>query len=107
MEVIVNGTNIFIDLRSIGVLGALCDSAYDVSTVDFVVNEIKDRAQAESLASLVGEGKIKVGNGLDMCHQKENVGLMEQIPKWTAASAGNRRLIEEGLAESLDQSVTI
>lgn len=60
MEIIVNDTNIFIDLHSIGLLGALCDLPYDVRTVDFVVNEITDKAQAESLASLVGEGKIKI-----------------------------------------------
>ncbi|MBD5356573.1 MAG: PIN domain-containing protein [Bacteroides sp.] len=60
MEIIVNDTNIFIDLHSIGLLSALCDLPYDVHTVDFVVNEIKDQAQAESLAALVGEGKIKV-----------------------------------------------
>ena len=60
MEIIVNDTNIFIDLQSIGLLRALCDLPYDVRTVDFVVNEIKDRAQAESLATLVRERKIKV-----------------------------------------------
>ena len=60
MEIIVNDTNIFIDLQSIGLLRELCDLPYDVRTVDFVVNEIKDRAQADSLATLVGEGKIKV-----------------------------------------------
>lgn len=60
MEIIVNDTNIFIDLQSIGLLSALCDLPYDVRTVDFVVNEIKDRAQAESLTTLVREGKIKV-----------------------------------------------
>lgn len=60
MEIIVNDTNIFIDLHSIGLLSALCDLPYDVRTVDFVVNEINDKAQTESLAKLIGEGKIKV-----------------------------------------------
>lgn len=60
MEIIVNDTNIFIDLQSIGLLRALCDLPYDVRTVDFVVNEIKDQEQADSLATLIGEGKIKV-----------------------------------------------
>ncbi|MBD5358715.1 MAG: hypothetical protein HDR88_17290 [Bacteroides sp.] len=62
MEIIVNDTNIFIDLQSVGLLSALCDLPYDVRTVDFVMNEIKDPAQAESLATLIGEGKIKVGS---------------------------------------------
>lgn len=60
MEIIVNDTNIFIDLHSIGLLRALCDLPYDVRTVDFVVNEIKDPTQLEYLTALVTEGKIKV-----------------------------------------------
>jgi len=60
MEIIVNDTNIFIDLHSIGLLRALCDLPYDVRTVDFVIDEIKDPVQTESLATLVTEGKIKV-----------------------------------------------
>lgn len=60
MEIIVNDTNIFIDLHSIGLLRALCDLPYDVRTVDFVVNEIKDPTQFEYLTALVTEGKIKV-----------------------------------------------
>lgn len=60
MEIIVNDTNIFIDLHSIGLLRTLCDLPYDVRTVDFVIDEIKDPVQTESLAALVTEGKIKV-----------------------------------------------
>ncbi len=60
MEIIVNDTNIFIDLYSIGLLRALCELPYDVRTVDFVINEIKDPGQSESLSALATEGKIKV-----------------------------------------------
>ncbi len=60
MEIIVNDTNIFIDLHSIGLLRALCELPYDVRTVDFVINEINDAAQSAALAALVSEGKIKV-----------------------------------------------
>lgn len=60
MQIIVNDTNILIDLHSIGLLQALCDLPYEVRTVDFVVNEINDPAQSESIAALVAEGKIKV-----------------------------------------------
>lgn len=60
MEIIVNDTNIFIDLHSIGLLRKLCDLPYDVRTVDFVINEIKHSAQLESLSTLISEGKIKV-----------------------------------------------
>ncbi len=60
MGIIVNDTNIFIDLHSIGLLRALCDLPYDVRTVDFVINEISDADQSAALAALVSEGKIKV-----------------------------------------------
>lgn len=81
MEIIVNDTNIFIDLHSIGLLGALCDLPYDVRTVDFVVNEIKDQAQAESLATLVGEGKIKI--------ESFNIDELAEIIEEHSAISGN------------------
>lgn len=81
MEIIVNDTNIFIDLHSIGLLSALCDLPYDVRTVDFVVNEIKDQAQAESLATLVGEGKIKI--------ESFNIDELAEIIEEHSAISGN------------------
>lgn len=81
MEIIVNDTNIFIDLHSIGLLGALCDLPYDVRTVDFVVNEIKDQAQSESLATLVGEGKIKI--------ESFNIDELAEIIEEHSAISGN------------------
>ncbi len=60
MKIIVNDTNIFIDLHSIGLLRTLCKLPYDVRTVDFVINEINDPAQSESMSALATEGKIKV-----------------------------------------------
>lgn len=81
MEIIVNDTNIFIDLHSIGLLSALCDLPYDVRTVDFVVNEIRDQAQAESLATLVGEGKIKI--------ESFNIDELAEIIEEHSAISGN------------------
>ena len=40
MEIIVNDTNIFIDLHSIGLLDCLCELPYEIRTVDFVMAEI-------------------------------------------------------------------
>ncbi len=60
MEIIVNDTNIFIDLHSVGLLKALCDLPYEIRTVDFVVNEIKDKVQRDDVETLVSEGNIKV-----------------------------------------------
>lgn len=60
MEIIVNDTNIFIDLHSIGLLEALCGLPYDIRTVDFVIAEITDSEQARAISALVSEGKIRV-----------------------------------------------
>lgn len=62
MEIIVNDTNIFIDLHSVGLLNALCALPYDIRTVDFVINEINNPDQLNALASFIRDGKIKVEN---------------------------------------------
>ena len=60
MEIIVNDTNIFIDLHSIGLLSQFCLLPYEIRTVDFVMAEIVDKRQREDMERLLGEGKIKV-----------------------------------------------
>ena len=60
MEIIVNDTNIFIDLHSIGLLDALCQLPYEVRTVDFVIDEITDSSQSAALSVLITDGKIRV-----------------------------------------------
>ncbi len=61
MKIIVNDTNIFIDLHSVVLLEALCDLPYDIRTVDFVVNEVTNHAQAEALEVMINEGKSREG----------------------------------------------
>lgn len=60
MEIIVNDTNIFIDLYSIGILKALCELPFDVRTVDFVISEITDPWQSKAISALITEGKLRV-----------------------------------------------
>lgn len=60
MEVIVNDTNILIDLYSIGLLDALCELPFDLRSVDFVIAEITDGNQAAAISALVAKGKIKI-----------------------------------------------
>lgn len=60
MQIIVNDTNILIDLYSTGLLGALCELPYDVRTVDFVIAEIINPQQALAISDLVTKGRIKV-----------------------------------------------
>ena len=42
MDIIVNDTNIFIDLHSIGLLDCFCELPYEIRTVDFVMAEISN-----------------------------------------------------------------
>lgn len=60
MEIIVNDTNIFIDLHSVGLLQQFCDLPYEIRTVDFVMAEIIDSGQREEMNRLVAEGRIKM-----------------------------------------------
>lgn len=60
MDIIVNDTNIFIDLHSIGLLEALCKLPYELRTVDFVIAEITDPDQSEAISELVIEEKIRI-----------------------------------------------
>ena len=60
MKIIVNDTNIFIDLHSVGLLEELCRLPYDIHTVDFVVAEIEDPEQREIFDKLVDENRIIV-----------------------------------------------
>ena len=60
MKIIVNDTNIFIDLHSVGLLEELCQLPYDIHTVDFVVAEIEDAEQREIFDKLVDENRIIV-----------------------------------------------
>lgn len=60
MDIIVNDTNIFIDLHSIGLLECFCKLPYEIRTVDFVMAEISNPRQYEDMERLVTEGKICV-----------------------------------------------
>lgn len=60
MDIIVNDTNIFIDLQSVGLLDELCRLPYEIHTVDFVIAEIKDQEQADAIKSFIDRGLIKV-----------------------------------------------
>lgn len=45
MEIVVNDTNIFIDLHSIGLLEQFFELPIKVHTVDFIVNELINSEQ--------------------------------------------------------------
>ena len=60
MKILVNDTNIFIDLHSVGLLEEMCRLPYEIHTVDFVVAEIADADQRRIFDELVARGEISV-----------------------------------------------
>lgn len=62
MKIIVNDTNIFIDLHSIGLLEDMCNLPYEIHTVDFVAAEIVEETQRLAFEQLVSTGKIRVNS---------------------------------------------
>lgn len=60
MDIIVNDTNIFIDLQSIGLLGAMCELPFKIHTLDLVVAELTDPTQRADVAEYISRQKIKV-----------------------------------------------
>lgn len=60
MKILVNDTNIFIDLHSVGLLEEMCKLPYEIHTVDLVVAEIADADQRRIFDELVARGEISV-----------------------------------------------
>lgn len=60
MKILVNDTNIFIDLHSVGLLEEMCRLPYEIHTVNFVVAEIADADQRRIFDGLVARGEISV-----------------------------------------------
>lgn len=60
MKIIVNDTNIFIDLQSVGLLRKMCELPYEIHTVDFIIEEIIDPDQRAEIDTLIEEDLIKV-----------------------------------------------
>lgn len=58
MKILVNDTNIFIDLHSVGLLEEMCRLPYEIHTVDLVVAEIADADQRRIFDELVAQGGI-------------------------------------------------
>lgn len=58
MKILVNDTNFFIDLHSVGLLEEMCRLPYEIHTVDFVVAEIADADQRRIFDELVAQGGI-------------------------------------------------
>ena len=60
MEIVINDTNIFLDLYDIGLLDTFFRLPIRVHTVDFVVNEISRPNQAQAIQQLIDNGMLVV-----------------------------------------------
>ena len=60
MELLVNDTNIFIDLHAVGLLHELCMLPYEIHTVDFVAAEIVNPSQRILFDELVADNRILI-----------------------------------------------
>ena len=60
MEIIVNDTNIFIDLYSCGLLDSFFELPYKVHTTDFVISELKDREQREAVLKFCAKEQLTI-----------------------------------------------
>lgn len=60
MDIIVNDTNIFIDLLSVGLLDKICELPYEIHTVDFIIGEIIQENQLQQIMELVNSYKIHI-----------------------------------------------
>lgn len=60
MKILVNDTNIFLDLQSIGLLDKIFELPSEIHTVDFVVAEIITPRYADEIAEFINEGKLVV-----------------------------------------------
>lgn len=65
MNIIVNDTNIFIDLHSLGMLDELFKLPYEIHTVDLVIAEITNPTQAEGIGNFIERGLIHVHSFTD------------------------------------------
>lgn len=61
MEIVVNDTNVFIDLCSIALIDDFFRLPISVHTVDFVLNEIKNEEQRHIINRFIENGKLTVG----------------------------------------------
>ena len=60
MEIVVNDTNILIDLYNAGLLSHCKRLDLDFRTLDVVINEIEEREQLDAVEQLIGSGTLRV-----------------------------------------------
>ena len=79
MEIVVNDTNIFIDLYTIGLLEDFFNLPISVHTVDFVVNEITNQEQLNVINNYIDNKKLTV-HSFDVNELMEVIELHNSVP---------------------------
>ena len=82
MDILVNDTNIFLDLISIGLLDASFELPIKFHTVDYVIEEIINEEQNAEVAALIKEGKLYVKE-FDENEFSEIIDLYESLKYMT------------------------
>lgn len=101
MEIVVNDTNIFIDLHSIGLLEQFFKLPITVHTVDFIVNELTNPEQSKAIRKYINDGRLNVQSFdsselLEVIKLKNNAGGNVSIPDcavWYYAKKNNYVLL--------------
>lgn len=82
MDIVVNDTNIFLDLISIGLLDASFELPIKFHTVDYVIEEIINEEQNAEVAALIKEGKLYIKE-FDENEFSEIIDLYESLKYMT------------------------
>ena len=82
MDIVVDDTNIFLDLISIGLLDASFELPIKFHTVDYVIEEIINEEQNAEVAALIKEGKLYVKE-FDENEFSEIIDLYESLKYMT------------------------
>lgn len=101
MDVVVNDTNIFIDLLSVGLLEEAFKLPIDFHTVDYVISEIVDESQKTCVMGLIARGLLTVKEFNDtesyeiisMYGKRSNNVSVTDCSVWYYAKQNNYRLL--------------
>lgn len=78
MQIVVNDTNLFIDLIHADLIDVFFQLPFEVHTTDFVVGEIEEPEQEEIINQLIGSGRLFVA-GSTFDEVEEIMSLQEAV----------------------------
>ena len=108
MEIVINDTNILIDLYNAGLLPYCKKLNLDFRTLDIVINEIEDSEQHTAVQSIIDEGTLSVYSlsGVlfltDMLTKEAAIGCGEMIYALERLLSSNSRLPKKLIKERIE-----